>query len=266
MSPDDDQYNQALSLDAYESIAFKGSSAQYLADSIRDITALSQQGDLYPPSFATFRETEIEGISLRPHDQREGRVSPAEAVACKALADEGSAMAQSFGRGKGESILFEEIAGFPNAWPTDIFEGMGDFGNSLHGAIRARELIQSGISIPTGKTNGEELDRRLWELYQSSLQRDGMIIGKNTVEAVSKDANGFVEQRIRGIPEGAQKEEELQNRMKSRRRGIELGEKIYQETLDVAIQRGVPTRLDSAITVKTSLSPHKLLESFAKKK
>lgn len=264
MSPDDNSGMKSLSTNAYDSIAFKGGSAQYLADSIRDIIALSQQGDLYPPSYATWRETEIESISLHPHDQREGRISPAEAVACKALADEGSAMAQSFGRGKNEAELFEKIAGFPNAWSTDIFEGMGDFGNSLHGAIRARELISSGKSIPTGKTIGEESDRRLWEQYQLPLRQDGMKVGKHTAAAAREEANGFVDQRIRGVPEGAKGESDLQNRMKSRVRGIELGEKIYLQVFDVAIQRGLRTSLSVAVDTNLPSQPRKALEFFAK--
>ena len=47
MSPDD-QPISALSTQAYESLVF-ANSAQYLADSIKEITDMAQQGDLYPP-------------------------------------------------------------------------------------------------------------------------------------------------------------------------------------------------------------------------
>lgn len=38
--------------------------------------------------------------------------------------------------------------------------------------------------------------------------------------------------------------------MKSRRRGIEVGAKIYKQVLDVAIQRGMSATLEKLVTTK----------------
>jgi hypothetical protein len=80
-----------------------------------------------------------------------------------------------------------------------------------------------------------------------------MVIRGNTVVAISKFADDFVEQKIRG--EGAKNEEELQIRMKSRRGGIKLGANIYKQVLDVATQKGLPTGLEKKIEAKVVTPP-----------
>jgi len=81
-----------------------------------------------------------------------------------------------------------------------------------------------------------------------------MSVRGNTVTAVAEETNSLVDQQIRGNPEGARNEKELQDRMRSRRRGIELGSRVYKQVIDIAMQRGLPTTLDRTINV-TAVSP-----------
>jgi hypothetical protein len=253
---DDVTTERTLSKDSYDSIAFKGGSAQYLAQIIDDIAQLSRSGAVYPPAFATWRNPELEfGMSLQPRSQDDGRLSPAEAVAVKVVADEGSAIAQNLFKSMDKTKLISELVGNPDGWPSDVVDGIADFGYSLCGAIRIRERIARGETIPTGRTIGDDLNRRLWQRYQAPLRLDGMVIRGNTVTAVAKFADELVEKEIRGVPEGAKNEKELQDRMRSRRRGIELGTKIYKQVLDVAIQRGLPTTLERTVDAKAVVPP-----------
>jgi hypothetical protein len=248
--------DESLSLDAYDSIAFKGQSAQYLAQVIEDVLQLSRSGTIYPPAFATWRNPVLEhGLSPQPHYKEDGMLSPAEAVAVKVVADEGSALAQNLFENYDKTMLISELVGNPDGWPSDVVDGIAHFGYSLCGAIRIREKIARGEAIPTGRTIGDDLIRNLWQRYQEPLKLDNMIIGKNTVTEAVKSADELVEREIRGVPEGAKNEEELQVRMRSRRRGIELGAKIYNQVLDVAIQRGLPTTLERIVDEKIVVSP-----------
>lgn len=234
-----------LSTDSYDSIAFKGESTQYLAKIIADITQLSRSGAIYPPAFATWRNPELEyNISSRPHNQYDGRLSPAEAVAVKTMADEGSAIAQNTDKYK----LISEVVGDPNGWSYDIVDGMANFGYSLCGAIQIREQIVRGERISTGRINEDSFDRDLRQRFQVPLRLDGMAIKGNTVAAITKFANESVEESIKA--EGVKNEEEFQARVKSRRKGIELGAKIYMQVLNIAIQRGMSTTLEKLATIK----------------
>jgi len=236
-------------------LVFKGNSAQYLAQVIDEVVQLARSGAIYPPTFATWREPELEnGLSSHPHDRNEGRLSPAEAVAIRVLADEGSAIAQNLFESTEKTRLINEIVGTPDGWPSDVVDGMADFGYQLRGALRIRDRIARGEAIPAGKTIGESLDRRLWERYVTPLKLDGMSVRGNTVTAVAEETNSLVDQQIRGNPEGARNEKELQDRMRSRRRGIELGSRVYKQVLDVAMQRGLPATLDRTINV-TAVPP-----------
>ena len=247
---DDVTTERTLSKDVYDSIAFKGGSAQYLAQTILEVEQLSRGGAIYPPAFATWRNPELEfGMSLQPHIPNDGRLSPAEAVAVKVVADEGSAIAQNLFKSKDRTKLINELLGNSVGWPSDVVDGIADFGYGLCGAIRIREQITRGETI------GDDLNRLLWQRYQAPLKLDGMVIRGNTVTAVAKFADELVEKEIRGVPEGAKNEEEFQDRMRSRRRGIELGAKIYKQVLDVAIQRGLPTTLERAVDNKVAVPP-----------
>ena len=157
---------KALSTDSYDSIAFKDRSAQYLAETIDDITQLSRRGPIYPPEFATCRNPELEyGVSLQQHIQDDGRLSPAEAVAIKVMADEGSAMAQNLFESTSKTRLISETVGDPGGWLSDVVDGMADFGYSLCGTIRIREKMVEGETIPTGSTNRDDTDRLLWQRW-----------------------------------------------------------------------------------------------------
>lgn len=200
---DDLVIETGLSRDSYDSIAFKGNSAQYLSGVMAEVFQMAEKGTIYPPAFATWRNPELEyGISLRPHNQDDGRLSPAEAVAIKVMADEGSAMAQNLFKSMDKNKLISEIVGNPDGWPSDIVDGMADFGYNLCGAISIRERIARGETIPTGRTIKDDLDRPLWQMYQAPLKLDGMVIKGNTVAAITKFVNELVEKEIRGVPNG----------------------------------------------------------------
>lgn len=253
---DDSANEKSISGDAYESLAFKGNSAQYLVQVIDEVTQLSQQGDIYPPAFATWREPILKhGLSTKPNYENDSRLSPAEAVAIRVMADEGSAIAQNLFESTDKTKLINGIIGTPDAWPSDVVDGMAHFGYQLCGAARIRDRIIRGESIPTGKTMRELVDHRLWKRYKAPLQLDGMVIRGNTVTAITEEANSLVEQEIRGVPEGAKDEKELQDRMNSRRRGIEIGAKIYKDVLEVATQRGLRTTVEKTVEIKPAPIP-----------
>ena len=240
----------ALSQNPYDIIAFKGQNPQYLAGVIKEITELSSKGPIYPPHFVTSHKPRPENrILLQPDTQYAGRLSPAEAVAMQVIADAGSAIAKILAKGSDGAKLVRRTVGYPGCWLGDIVVGIASFGYNLRGAMRIRRRIAEGEAIPKNRTFRDLLDIDLLQTYDEPLKLDGMVIKENTVAAAIKSASESAEneRKINEFPRSTKDEKVLQNRRRSKRRGVELGATIYLRILKLAIKRGLSATLEKKV-------------------
>jgi hypothetical protein len=251
--------DRSISLDAYDSLVFKGGSAQYIAEVIALVKKLSVEGDIYPPSFATSREPVIEyGLRSQPDSENSGRLTEAEAVAIKALADENSGLSQSLGKGSKTNRKIMEALGEKNLWIFDVVDGMASFGYRLRGALSVRDKILRGESVSSGSSINNKLEQLNLSLFEKGLRMDGMALRNNTVSAACDVAIGYAKDEITQSPEGARNLDEINSRIHSRTVGINLGSKIFTQVFQLAEQRGLPTKLVPKDA--TSQTPLKLLK------
>jgi len=136
--------------------------------------------------------------------------------------------------------MIQEIVGDPGVM--DVVDGMANLGYGLLNAVSIREKIFRGEKL-TGKTIGDALNRELVNRFKIPFELDGMSVRSNVVLAAREMAGETVERDIRNMREWAKTESDLQSRMQSHCHGIELGARIYQQVLGIAIQRGLPMTL-----------------------
>ena len=165
-------------------------------------------------------------------------------MALRILADEGAAIAQNSGKGDKILKMIQEIVGDKGVM--DVVDGMANFGYRILEAVNIREKILNGEQI-TGKSMRDTLNRTRLNRFKILLEIDQMSVRNNTVLAARAMAGETVERDIRSMPEWAKTEADFQARMKSHCYGIELGARIYQQVLEVAIQNGLPMTLKKEV-------------------
>jgi len=246
---DGNDNEMGLITDSYDSIAFKGQSTQYLSNVLTEVAQMALVGEIYPPAFATsWSNSRLEnGLTLQQLHPEDGRLTPAEAVAIRVLAEEGAALAQNFFKSYEKTKLIQTITDDPEGSPAEIVAGMADFGYNLLKAVSLREKITKNESKPIEtKTFSDHTTKQLWVKYEGPLMLDKMAIDKHTINAAISDATEAIETKI----EEPGNKENLSARIRSRRKGIELGAKIFQQVKNIAVQNGMSTTLENLVTVK----------------
>lgn len=229
---------QQIGLD--NALAYRDNSAQLLSDSIDEVQRLVQaNNDLYPPYFPGWRNAdESESLRISPLSRGEGRLSEVEGVATQVLTMEHAVLNQAIGTSLEITRRIEEVLKMsPQQWQADVVGGIGDFGNSLRSASGVREKIINGVTEPQGNTIRDGVDKIMWDRFHDAIKADNMSLGAHTAQAIVNNISVDCVDEIKGIPEGATNDAEIQARIDSRIHGAKLAQALYIEALKKAGNR-----------------------------
>jgi hypothetical protein len=227
-----DEENLPTSDSLHNTLAFRGNSAQLFREAVEEVKRLSEGGrEIFPPRFATLENPKsASALRTEPYSIHDGHLNPDEAVAIKILLDESSALYQYYAINFETSHKIREILGLKQGdWQSDVMDGLAEFGIFAGLAAGVREQIERN-SPPLE----DMIKKDWWSKFEEPLRKDGLVLGKYTVEAIEKVVAGYAERDIPTDPEGAKTPQEIRARIESKKHGAKLAGMLFLEARELA--------------------------------